>query len=1641
MIKILLPILLLITGAKTSCALGCRKCNSSNECLFCDIIQGFVLQASACVKIEIEHCFEMTADGKCKICEPGFFPAFLNEVCLVVTKHIDNCKFYSNESVCSVCEPGYNISNTKCVLVPTEITNCTAYNSKNRCSECDSGYIPTTDGLSCVSDPLKSNCAIYGNLVCNRCRADHIMNYNNYFDFYYRITNTNLNGTFIDIMARRSKHKRYNDVLGPCQPIELQNCEEIKSFNTCARCIAGYYVDSEYKCRPNPYPVIPNCKTYTANDVCDSCEDGYHLSTTTKCEANTVIENCEGYSTIETVTTCLYCRDGYYLAGNTCIPREKSLSIPNCVIQANDQDRCNYCDLGYVIGYGGLFCKNEVLNCNEYNPQTGTDELPVVCTKCRDGFYLNTEDNTCIEGSIPNCSIYDKTSNICVKCETEYYQSENTCLKHEEISACYDYAQFEAYTCTLCANDHFLIRSSRVCRPTIGISYCEEYISFDQCEKCQDRYYLSNNQCFEINPGEHCLQKNGLGNCVKCEPEYLLTGNACRTALHFQRDHCVIYDQSGTNNFFQCNSCDYNYYPFDYTGLNTCISVKSLSGGGIPHCTKHIRDADDSYKCQMCDSEFVVSSDKKYCIPFCDRNETLVITKISPEDDHTSYMTVHQFSSNACYPSVDSLAHCDVATSYAPDSIGCLKCKSYAVTSYSNANDGLFTLFNANDWSAAQTPSNISVSYLFLMCSNPNNPILYPGNTRRNTNCEYYTAVGDRYLCKKCVYGKTGPMVNIDISGNNHTYIDCNYEVAGCDTSVHGRYGGLHFDTKSIKNFLINPLFEFSCFKCNSSYHIPVIHTRDKNDDIDKERLAPYGLSNGDTAPISAADLSGHHTVCRSITAEGLKIPDGKFIANWIENCGLAWYNTELIKDFTSPHSNTASIKCLECKPGYRKVVNNNGFVISCDKIENCNTMHTEGWFNSCSECALTYTYRFDTLTRMTNFDFCLPNTQDNNCMVMSQTDLRSLDYLITHPSKYCRHCKKGFSFNKDGYCERINVPKCITNNFIDMRNIKFDTTVNGGINYNYLAEYLAPRGIGCTKCESDFLGLSLSNESENLGCTYSSYIALRKFNISTAYVPNCRFYSGLNGVAQCGGCEVGYILSSNQQKCVLETGYPRCRYVNVDIGQCDECVEDYTLVNSICQLKSIVNCRQYNSNNPKFIQCEVCEDTYRLNNQFKCEKGPVIGCAQYDNNGNCSYCLEFNVGVYKNGFIEVCLPIKEDLNCRYADGNKLTSLNQYYCNECVPGYSFDDNISEVEKTFCLKGINVPNCITFSDKNSLTSAEFDCVYCKMGYYANGRQCVKRTDIDNCYIYSTDEDTCAYCNTGYFKSSDGKKCHPNPSGVTNCLEYSDAVTCTKCKSYMNLQSNLCNQLATSLYQESCEFYRNSVECIGCKAPYLFVGNNTQCQLMVAQNCYTAKSITECESCKQGFVLQTNPKTSSLDCVEYRKRNCTLVDKKSPYDCLQCVPEYYIKTGNCAPVAKIIPGCRVYPTDSQCSECQTDHILSADALSCKPINSLDYFVFNGCEVLQYTETLKCLACDLGYYFDLEECVPCPNSVIDGGCLACDYVDNKTCLMCQKDYYQNNDGRCVSAAMDSGNSFDSLLSTSRLMLIGLISAFMVN
>lgn len=66
-------LLLMLESLNFQCSLGCLKCDSSNQCVFCDYSNGYVLSNGTCKNEPVNNCLHYSASGTCLQCKESYY--------------------------------------------------------------------------------------------------------------------------------------------------------------------------------------------------------------------------------------------------------------------------------------------------------------------------------------------------------------------------------------------------------------------------------------------------------------------------------------------------------------------------------------------------------------------------------------------------------------------------------------------------------------------------------------------------------------------------------------------------------------------------------------------------------------------------------------------------------------------------------------------------------------------------------------------------------------------------------------------------------------------------------------------------------------------------------------------------------------------------------------------------------------------------------------------------------------------------------------------------------------------------------------------------------------------------------------------------------------------------------------------------------------------------------------------------------------------------------------------------------------------------------------------------------------------------------------------------------------------------------
>ena len=239
---------------------------------------------------------------------------------------------------------------------------------------------------------------------------------------------------------------------------------------------------------------------------------------------------------------CKTCENNYYKDENGgCTYSE------GCEISYNGE--CLKCKDNFVLigkEYELRICKSIFIenykNCKEINYETG------FCKTCEENYFLTSGDHRCIKTENCQESIFGN----CKLCNQGYYynKKEDKCL-FKPVNLTYCKQSLDGNNCEICQDDYYLDENG-IC---IDSDFCSESENF-KCKKCKSGYFLSNNNvCVNT---DNCYSANRyISTCNACQRGFYLDikDYKCKSNLEDgPYKYCEIY---GNN---RCNRCEIGYF-------------------------------------------------------------------------------------------------------------------------------------------------------------------------------------------------------------------------------------------------------------------------------------------------------------------------------------------------------------------------------------------------------------------------------------------------------------------------------------------------------------------------------------------------------------------------------------------------------------------------------------------------------------------------------------------------------------------------------------------------------------------------------------------------------------------------------------------------------------------------------------------------------------------------------------------------------------------------------------------------------------------------------------------------------------------------------------------------------------------------
>lgn len=897
--KTLILLYALIKELKSKCDKGCLLCGANEKCKICDISNLYKLDqaGTTCVQVPASsNCYMIDTNDVCIQCNQGYLPSVgpSNSVtCVKVSVAVNHCIQYNMYGDCVACKSSFfwDFEEKKCQYVSEPLANCLTMSSASTCARCASGYFLNNQNTCTAA--VSPKCIFHSNIDCVACQPGYYLNPT--FQATAELYKTELFIFKLNLLKVPSSKEGQNIM---CFKNTIANCLQQTNINLCFKCQSGYFLSPDKaQCVKNPPPAINNCKDYLSETECRECLNGFFVSNKL-CAAVVPVAQCALYDGKASASVCLECAAGYSLSSGACAP--VSTSIPNCKLHATDASlACRQCDDGYQPAPDSMACFKTIDNCEVYGFQPASSPPATLCTKCRQGYRLQSSPNasSCVKIAVENCVLAELTSDSppverCLACSNAFFlDGAFACQRQPPIDSCQTYSGTSSGVCQTCKDNFFLFslvnRCGALAKP---IENCLEYASPSSCSVCANYFALNAGRCEQISI-LHCQKavydtagSAATQRCTACEPFYTLWQNACIPPEHNVVDNCKVFALDGGQKP-TCDLCNNYYlkYPFTQAICQDAAQFFEPSGGQAPIAGCSVYDGDKS--CVMCLKNMLLKNNQA-CIT-SDACEG-VFQRLRVASSSSKFFAAPSFPSltyfvdrkNICKNVAGTiLSSCEViANSNEDGSEVCVKCA--ARTAQVITDDPLKTSI-VNDLSGFKAPIAIS-KHPIVTCQTSQNML---------SGCQYYRNDTKLMGCQKCVHGKM-PYTN-----STGMIFDCVNFVNCIPTIV---YSGLSYWANLL----------FSCHSCTSG--VPVAYV--------KRTPEAYAYVKRDGA-----------NVCEVLSASSV-----------ISQC-LLYFKVETTTD-------AFALECASCTFGYTLSADRK----SCIKISFC---MNPIWISSCGNCDAGYSH------------------------------------------------------------------------------------------------------------------------------------------------------------------------------------------------------------------------------------------------------------------------------------------------------------------------------------------------------------------------------------------------------------------------------------------------------------------------------------------------------------------------------------------------------------------------------------------------------------------------------------------------------------------------------------------------------------
>ncbi|ELP85473.1 protein serine/threonine kinase, putative [Entamoeba invadens IP1] len=333
---------------------SCKRCSTTfgelcdlcdfDKCLKCSQ-NGIINRVTGQCEVLSETSCSTTQNTYCTFCEHKNYTVNTSGLCEANT----NCAISFKNGKCPVCEDGYfNTPSRVCELNTTQSDKCTKLTQEgDRCYQCQTGYFVKDNKCSKCSD----NCVDCYNLdECLLCKDNYFLLENGTCGEISEVTNNCKKLIQTRSICAICHTNYFRDADGKCESC-IENCTTCNQKSTCLQCVQyNFLLTDSTKCLS--YDYLDNCDIKTMSG-CALCSKGYFIvnQMCAKCDSKTTnCTECTQYG------VCTSCTDNFVLLSDVCTSIDK---ISDCIEIA--QSKCSKCTFWHIPNNSGTSCQTQAV--------------------------------------------------------------------------------------------------------------------------------------------------------------------------------------------------------------------------------------------------------------------------------------------------------------------------------------------------------------------------------------------------------------------------------------------------------------------------------------------------------------------------------------------------------------------------------------------------------------------------------------------------------------------------------------------------------------------------------------------------------------------------------------------------------------------------------------------------------------------------------------------------------------------------------------------------------------------------------------------------------------------------------------------------------------------------------------------------------------------------------------------------------------------------------------------------------------------------------------------------------------------------------------------------------------------------------